>query len=83
MKYTKSVSVSYKINDNKPGPTFGIFRIFAGPTGLVWAVLYNGKVIVRTGIQRDLPTGEHWVEVTPPGEKLKIVQLSVGTNAVW
>lgn len=55
----------------------------SGPSGLVWAVLYNGKAIVRTGVKRESPTGENWAEVVPPGEGLRIVQLSVGTNSVW
>lgn len=50
----------------------------------MWAVLYNGKAIVRTGVRRDSPTGDNWTEVSPPGDgKLKMVQVSVGTNAVW
>lgn len=50
----------------------------------MWAVLYNGQAIVRTGVRRDSPTGDNWTEVSPPGDgKLKMVQVSVGTNAVW
>ncbi|EDW69940.1 tectonin beta-propeller repeat-containing protein [Drosophila virilis] len=67
-------------------------QISVGPTGLVWAVLYNGRVIVRTGITRDNLSGEGWLDVkspvatsaptdTPRG--LRIVQISVGTDAVW
>lgn len=60
---------------------FAVF--FAGPTGLTWSVLYSGKALVRTGIRRETPTGENWCEVTAPGDGLRIVQVSVGTNAVW
>lgn len=62
---------------------YEIAQISVGPTGLVWAALYNGRVIVRTGIQRESPTGENWAEITPPANGLKIVQVSVGTNSVW
>lgn len=56
--------------------------IISGATGLVWAALYNGKALVRTGVRSDNLIGDKWVEVSPP-ENLKINQLSVGTNAVW
>lgn len=47
-------------------------------------MLYSGQAIVRTGVRRDSPTGDNWAEVTAPGDgKLKLVQASVGTNAVW
>lgn len=55
----------------------------SGATGLVWAALYNGKALVRTGIRSDNLIGDKWVEVSPPEAHLKINQLSVGTNAVW
>lgn len=28
-------------------------------------------------------SGESWLEVRPPGEGLRLVHVSVGTNAVW
>lgn len=59
------------------------FLLQLGPTGLVWAVLYNGTTIVRTAVKRDSLTGECWIDVSPPREGLKIVQISVGTNSVW
>jgi len=67
-------------------------QISVGPTGLVWAVLYNGRVIVRTGITRDNLSGEAWLDVKPPvatsaqtdtPRGLRILQISVGTDAVW
>lgn len=57
--------------------------IVTGAIGLVWCVLYNGKAIARTGIRSDNLIGDKWIEINPPGENLKIVQVSVGTNAVW
>lgn len=60
-----------------------VCQISVGASGLVWAVLYNGRVIVRSGVTRDNPTGDAWLEVKPPGTGLKIIQVSVGTNAVW
>lgn len=60
-----------------------VSQISVGNTGLVWAVLYNGRVIVRSGVTKDSMSGESWLEVKPPGTGLKIVQVSVGTNSVW
>lgn len=51
--------------------------------GLVWAVLYSGRALVRTGIRSDNLIGDKWAEVSPPGDNVKIIQVSVGTNAVW
>lgn len=56
---------------------------FLGAMGLVWAVLYSGRALVRTGIRSDNLIGEKWIEVWPPAENLRIIQVSVGTNAVW
>ncbi|KAM7358465.1 tectonin beta-propeller repeat-containing peroxin 23 [Cochliomyia hominivorax] len=66
-------------------------QLSVGPTGLVWAVLFNGRVIVRSGVTRDNLSGSAWLDVKPPihstgsdnTNTLKIVQVSVGTNAVW
>lgn len=61
-----------------------VSQISVGSLGLVWAVLYNGRVLVRSGVTRDTPMGESWLEVKPPGQGTsRIVQVSVGTNAVW
>lgn len=66
-----------------------LLQISVGPTGLVWAVLYNGRAIVRTGVTRDNLSGESWLEVKPPSNgqdgknALKIIQVSVGMNSVW
>lgn len=32
-------------------------QISVGPTGLVWAVLWNGRALVRAGVTRESPTG--------------------------
>ncbi|XP_055708110.1 tectonin beta-propeller repeat-containing protein [Phlebotomus papatasi] len=60
-----------------------VSQISVGATGLVWASLYCGRAIVRSGVTKDSFTGESWLEVKPPGNGLKIVQVSVGTNSVW
>lgn len=39
--------------------------------------------MARTGIRSDNLIGDKWVEISPPGENLRITQVSVGTNAVW
>ncbi|KAH8294485.1 hypothetical protein KR018_006667, partial [Drosophila ironensis] len=69
-----------------PTPTGSeLSQISVGPTGLVWAVLYNGRVIVRTGVTRDNLSGEAWLDVKTPvaSASLRIVHVSVGTDAVW
>lgn len=65
-------------------------QLSVGPTGLVWAVLFNGRAIVRSGVTRDNLAGMSWLDVKPPihcnvdsKNALKIIQVSVGTNAVW
>lgn len=58
-------------------------QLNVGPTGLVWASLLDGRALVRIGVTRDYLSGESWVEVKAPGSGLRIVQISVGTSAVW
>lgn len=61
-----------------------VIQLNVGPTGLTWATLACGRAIVRVGVTRDNLQGTNWVEVRNPGSNaLKIIQLSVGTNAVW
>ncbi|XP_011065676.1 PREDICTED: tectonin beta-propeller repeat-containing protein [Acromyrmex echinatior] len=62
---------------------YEVCQISVGATGLVWAVLMVGKALVRTGVTRDNPMGENWSEVEPPQKDLRLVQVSVGTDAVW
>ncbi|TGZ54256.1 Tectonin beta-propeller repeat-containing protein [Temnothorax longispinosus] len=62
---------------------YEVCQISVGVTGLVWAVLMVGKALVRTGVTRDNPIGEDWSEVEPPQKDLRLVQVSVGTDAVW
>ncbi|PSN51886.1 Tectonin beta-propeller repeat-containing protein [Blattella germanica] len=37
-------------------PGCEVNQISVGPTGLVWAVLWNGRALVRAGVTRDSPT---------------------------
>lgn len=60
-----------------------VAQVSVGPTGLVWAVLFNGRAIVRSGVTRENITGLSWLEVKPPGNGIKITQVSVGTDSVW
>ncbi|KMQ88829.1 tectonin beta-propeller repeat-containing [Lasius niger] len=62
---------------------YEVCQISVGVTGLVWAVLMVGKALIRTGVTRDNPMGEDWSEVEPPQKDLRLVQVSVGTDAVW
>lgn len=58
-------------------------QVCVGATGLVWAILWNGKALVRLGVTRHNPSGEDWVEVPAPNENERLSQVAVGTNAVW
>ena len=60
-----------------------IKQICVGPTGLVWAVLWNGRGLVRLGVTRHNPMGEYWSEVAAPNENERLSQVAVGTNSVW
>ncbi|XP_034938051.1 tectonin beta-propeller repeat-containing protein [Chelonus insularis] len=60
-----------------------IAQISVGVTGLVWAILNDGKALVRTGVTRENPMGDEWSEVEPPQKDLRLVQVSVGFDAVW
>ncbi|XP_055376755.1 tectonin beta-propeller repeat-containing protein [Condylostylus longicornis] len=64
-------------------PGNDVVQISVGATGLVWATLANGRALVRSGVSKDRLHGESWLEVKPPGNGLKIIQLSVGTDSVW
>lgn len=37
-----------------------VCQIDVGATGLVWATLMDGKVIVRTGVTRENPMGQYY-----------------------
>lgn len=43
----------------------------------------KGRAIARTGVRSDNLIGDKWIEINPPAESLRIIQVSVGTNAVW
>jgi tectonin beta-propeller repeat-containing protein 1 len=38
-------------------PGCEVNQISVGPTGLTWAVLWNGRALVRAGVTRENPTG--------------------------
>jgi tectonin beta-propeller repeat-containing protein 1 len=38
-------------------PGCEVNQVSVGPTGLVWAVLWNGRALVRAGVTRENPTG--------------------------
>lgn len=44
-------------------PGCEVNQISIGPTGLVWAVLWNGRALVRAGVTRENPTGNNIVNV--------------------
>lgn len=38
-------------------PLCEVNQLSVGPTGLVWALLLDGNVLIRSGVTRDNPTG--------------------------
>lgn len=60
-----------------------VCQISAGVCGQVWAALVNGRALTRAGVTRDCLTGRTWLEVKPPGDGLKIIQVVVGFSSVW
>ena len=60
-----------------------VSQISVGASGMVWACCHNGRALVRSGVSRDNVQGKTWLEVPPPKNDLKIIQISVGTDAVW
>lgn len=60
-----------------------VCQVSVGNTGMVWAACQNGRALVRSGVTRDSLTGKAWLEVKPPGNSLKIIQVSVGHSSVW
>lgn len=58
-------------------------QLSVGSTGLVWAVLLDGRALVRIGVTRDSLSGDSWVEVRGPGDGSRLMHISVGTSSVW
>ncbi|XP_067285521.1 tectonin beta-propeller repeat-containing protein 1 [Pseudorasbora parva] len=60
-----------------------VVQISCGPGDLVWAVLWEGHLLVREGIGRDCLKGSSWVTVESPSPEAGAVHIAVGVNVVW
>ncbi|KAK7122830.1 hypothetical protein R3I94_019817 [Phoxinus phoxinus] len=60
-----------------------VVQISCGPGDLVWAVLWEGNLMVREGIGRDCLNGSSWVTVESPSPEAGAVHVAVGVNVVW
>ena len=60
-----------------------VSQISIGPTGLVWAVTWHGRALVRLGITRLDPTGNSWSVLDPPGPNSPLSTVAVGNHVVW
>lgn len=60
-----------------------VVQISCGPGDLVWAVLWEGNLMVREGIGRDCLNGTSWVTVESPSPEAGAVHVAVGVNVVW
>uniref|UniRef100_A0A6Q2XQ74 Tectonin beta-propeller repeat-containing protein 1 n=1 Tax=Esox lucius TaxID=8010 RepID=A0A6Q2XQ74_ESOLU len=61
-----------------------VAQISAGPGDLLWAILWDGQLLVRKGICLDSPTGSSWVLVDPPPVKGGgAIHVAVGVSVVW
>uniref|UniRef100_A0A671MZE4 Tectonin beta-propeller repeat-containing protein 1 n=1 Tax=Sinocyclocheilus anshuiensis TaxID=1608454 RepID=A0A671MZE4_9TELE len=60
-----------------------VVQISCGPGDLVWAVLWEGDLLVREGIGRDCLKGSSWVMVESPDTGVAAAHVAVGVNVVW
>ncbi|KAJ4940331.1 hypothetical protein JOQ06_026639, partial [Pogonophryne albipinna] len=60
-----------------------VIQISCGPGDLVWAVLWEGQLLVREGVSRDCPKGTSWVTVDSPSPDVGATHVAVGVNVVW
>uniref|UniRef100_A0A8C1MFJ6 Tectonin beta-propeller repeat-containing protein 1 n=1 Tax=Cyprinus carpio TaxID=7962 RepID=A0A8C1MFJ6_CYPCA len=60
-----------------------VVQISCGPGDLVWAVLWEGHLLVREGVGRDCLKGSSWVTVESPSPGVGVVHVAVGVNVVW
>ncbi|XP_056627242.1 tectonin beta-propeller repeat-containing protein 1 [Triplophysa dalaica] len=60
-----------------------VVQVSCGPGDLVWAVLWEGHLLVREGIGRDCLKGTSWVTVESPNPGVGAVHVAVGVNVVW
>ena len=58
-------------------------QISVGPTGLVWAVTWHGKALVRLGVTRLDPFGTSWSILEPPSPTAPLNMVAVGNHVVW
>uniref|UniRef100_A0A8C3ARJ0 Tectonin beta-propeller repeat-containing protein 1 n=1 Tax=Cyclopterus lumpus TaxID=8103 RepID=A0A8C3ARJ0_CYCLU len=59
-----------------------VAQLSAGPGDLLWALLWDGNLLVRTG-SISLPPGTSWVEVESPGKEVEALHVAVGVSVVW
>ena len=57
-----------------------VSQISVGPTGLVWAVTWHGKALVRLGVTRIDPCGISWSVLDPPGPSAPLNMVAVGNK---
>uniref|UniRef100_T1J1H8 PCI domain-containing protein n=1 Tax=Strigamia maritima TaxID=126957 RepID=T1J1H8_STRMM len=65
-----------------------VSNLSVGPTGLVWALNWDGGAYARTGVTRHKVTGNAWAAVPAPGvvddgDGGSLLQVSVGVDVVW
>uniref|UniRef100_A0A667YA82 Tectonin beta-propeller repeat-containing protein 1 n=1 Tax=Myripristis murdjan TaxID=586833 RepID=A0A667YA82_9TELE len=60
-----------------------VAQLSAGPGDLLWAVLWDGNLLVRTGLSLDSPTGTLWKEVDSPQKEVEALHVAVGVSVVW
>jgi len=69
---------------NIPTPTGKeVSQLSVAPSGLVWAVTWQGSALVRLGVCMLDPTGTSWCEVGQPRPEHPLSVVAVGTAIVW
>jgi len=65
---------------------FNLTQVSVGPSGLLWAIQWDGTPIVRIGISHENPIGRFWQKIGLPSKcppTFQFAHVSVGMGAVW
>lgn len=64
-------------------PEDDIIQVSVSSVGLVWILSWQGYPYVRLGITGDCLKGVSWIKVSLPDNNIKLLQISLGVNALW
>lgn len=64
-------------------PEDDIVQVSVSSVGLVWVLSLKGYPYVRLGVTNDCLKGVSWAQVSLPHENVRLMQISLGVNALW